>query len=68
MKAIIADYMTRGFVLTLRQLYYQLVARMIIENQQSPAVEPLSSSAFNAPLPIASAAPVQLIRQASPWR
>jgi hypothetical protein len=35
MNSIIADYMTRGFVLTLRQLYYQLVARMIIENLQS---------------------------------
>jgi hypothetical protein len=30
--AIIADYEERGFVLTLRQLYYQFVARQLIEN------------------------------------
>jgi hypothetical protein len=30
--AVIADYQRQGFVLTLRQLYYQCVARNIIEN------------------------------------
>jgi hypothetical protein len=30
--SIIAEYQERGFVLTLRQLYYQFVARVIIEN------------------------------------
>jgi hypothetical protein len=35
MNAIVADYLDRGFVLTLRQLYYQLVARAIVENLQS---------------------------------
>jgi hypothetical protein len=32
--AIIAEYQERGFVLTLRQLYYQFVARDLIENSQ----------------------------------
>jgi hypothetical protein len=32
---IIADYQAQGFDLTLRQLYYQFVARDIIANQQS---------------------------------
>jgi hypothetical protein len=32
---IIAEYQTAGFVLTLRQLYYQLVSRNIIANEQS---------------------------------
>jgi hypothetical protein len=35
MNDIVANYMDRGFVLTLRQLFYQLVARTIIENHQS---------------------------------
>src|SRR5215831_9209334 len=30
--AIIEEYVEQGFVLTLRQLYYQFVARVIIEN------------------------------------
>jgi hypothetical protein len=30
--SIIADYQAQGFVLTVRQLYYQLVARDVIEN------------------------------------
>jgi hypothetical protein len=33
--AIIGDYMARGFVLTLRQLFYQFVARALIANTQS---------------------------------
>jgi hypothetical protein len=33
--AIIADYESQGFILTLRQLYYQLVSRDIIPNRQS---------------------------------
>jgi hypothetical protein len=32
--AIIAEHQARGFVLTLRQLYYQFVARQLIENSQ----------------------------------
>jgi hypothetical protein len=32
---IIAEYNTQGFVLTLRQLYYQFVARSLIENKQT---------------------------------
>lgn len=32
---IIADYTSQGFVLTLRQLYYQLVSRDVIPNRQS---------------------------------
>lgn len=32
---IIADYQAQGFVLTLRQLYYQLVSRDVIPNRQS---------------------------------
>jgi hypothetical protein len=32
--AIIAEYEAQGFVLTLRQLYYQFVARALIENSQ----------------------------------
>src|SRR5262249_31320020 len=32
--AIIAEYEARGFVLTLRQLYYQFVARGLLENSQ----------------------------------
>jgi len=31
--AIIAEFMAQGFVLTLRQLYYQFVARDLIENR-----------------------------------
>ena len=31
---IIADYQLRGFILTLRQLYYQFVARLFLENSQ----------------------------------
>jgi hypothetical protein len=31
---IIADYNQQGYILTLRQIYYQLVARGIIENQE----------------------------------
>jgi hypothetical protein len=34
MNSIIAAYTVKGFVLTVRQLYYQLVARDIIENSQ----------------------------------
>jgi hypothetical protein len=34
MQEIIAEYQAQGFVLTVRQLYYQLVARDIIENSQ----------------------------------
>lgn len=34
MNDIIADYMGQGFVLTVRQLYYQLVARAIVENTE----------------------------------
>lgn len=34
MNKIIAAYMAKGFVLTVRQLYYQLVARDVIENTQ----------------------------------
>lgn len=34
MNSIIRSYLTQGFVLTVRQLYYQLVARDIIENTQ----------------------------------
>jgi hypothetical protein len=34
MNKIIVDYMEKGFVLTVRQLYYQLVARDVIENTQ----------------------------------
>lgn len=34
MNGIIADYQAQGFMLTVRQLYYQLVARDIIENSQ----------------------------------
>jgi hypothetical protein len=30
--AIVAEYMAKGFVLTLRQLFYQFVARALIEN------------------------------------
>jgi hypothetical protein len=33
--AIIAEFTAQGFVLTLRQLYYQFVARDLIENKQS---------------------------------
>jgi hypothetical protein len=33
--AIIADYASQGFTLTLRQLYYQLVSRDIIPNRQT---------------------------------
>jgi hypothetical protein len=33
--AIIAEFMAQGFVLTLRQLYYQFVARDLIENKQT---------------------------------
>ena len=33
--AIIAEYQAQGFVLTLRQLYYQYVARDLIRNKQS---------------------------------
>lgn len=33
--AIIAEYRSQGFTLTLRQLYYQFVARAIIPNKQS---------------------------------
>lgn len=33
--AIIAEYTAQGFVLTLRQLYYQLVSRDVIDNKQS---------------------------------
>ena len=32
--AVIAEYLAQGFVLTLRQLYYQLVSRDIIPNKQ----------------------------------
>lgn len=32
---IIAEYQAKGFTLTLRQLYYQFVARDLIKNQQS---------------------------------
>src|SRR5260370_37088958 len=32
---IITEFMNQGFVLTLRQLYYQFVARALIENRQS---------------------------------
>lgn len=34
MNSIIGTYQSQGFVLTVRQLYYQLVARDIIENSQ----------------------------------
>jgi hypothetical protein len=34
MNTIVADYMAQGFVLTVRQLYYQLVARDIIPNTE----------------------------------
>jgi len=33
--AIISEYATQGFALTLRQLYYQFVARALIPNKQS---------------------------------
>ena len=33
--AIIAEFVAQGFVLTLRQLYYQFVARSLIENKQT---------------------------------
>jgi len=33
--AVIAEYIAQGFVLTLRQLYYQLVSRDIIPNKQT---------------------------------
>ena len=33
--SIIAEYQARGFTLTLRQLYYQFVARSLIDNKQS---------------------------------
>jgi len=33
--AIIAEFMAQGFTLTLRQLYYQFVARSLIENRQT---------------------------------
>jgi hypothetical protein len=33
--AIIVEYQARGFTLTLRQLYYQFVARALIDNTQS---------------------------------
>jgi hypothetical protein len=33
--AIIDEYAAQGFVLTLRQLYYQFVARALIENKQT---------------------------------
>ncbi len=33
--AIIAEYTAQGFVLTLRQLYYQLVSRDVIRNRQT---------------------------------
>jgi hypothetical protein len=33
--AIIAEYQARGFTLTLRQLFYQFVARSLIDNKQS---------------------------------
>ena len=32
--AIIAEYQDRGFTLTVRQLFYQLVSRALIENTQ----------------------------------
>lgn len=32
---IIAEYTTAGYILTLRQLYYQCVSRDIIPNKQS---------------------------------
>lgn len=31
---IIEEYMAKGYVLTLRQLYYQFVARDLFENNQ----------------------------------
>lgn len=34
MNEIIAEYLRKGYVLTVRQLYYQLVARGLIENTQ----------------------------------
>lgn len=34
MRAIIADFVKQGFVLTVRQLYYQLVARDLIPNNE----------------------------------
>jgi len=34
MRGIVADFMKQGFVLTVRQLYYQLVARDIIPNNE----------------------------------
>jgi hypothetical protein len=33
--SIISEFMAQGFVLTLRQLYYQFVARALIENKQT---------------------------------
>src|SRR5258708_24123033 len=33
--AIIAEYEAKGFTLTLRQLYYQFVARDLIQNKQT---------------------------------
>lgn len=33
--AIIREYTAQGFVLTLRQLYYQLVSRDVIANKQT---------------------------------
>lgn len=34
MNSIIVEYMEKGFVLTVRQLYYQLVSRNMVENTQ----------------------------------
>jgi len=33
--AILADYAGQGFTLTLRQLFYQFVARQLVENMQA---------------------------------
>lgn len=49
MSGIIADYQAQGFVLTVRQLYYQLVARDIIENSQK-SYKRITSIANNARL------------------
>jgi hypothetical protein len=33
--AILAEYTGQGFTLTLRQLFYQIVARQLVENMQA---------------------------------
>jgi len=46
---IIAEYLAQGFVLTLRQIYYQMVARALLPNEQK-AYKRLGATLVNARL------------------